>query len=82
MSKDIQHGKVEIEDNELDLNRAKVRVNMWIDGDILEKVRKDAHEHGLKYQTYINKLLRDAVLGNEVKERLEALEKIVFSKIS
>ena len=62
------------------LNRAKVRVTTFLDSDVLEALRKTARSSGTKYQTLLNQLLREALIGDSktILERLERLEKAVF----
>ena len=48
----------------------KVRVNMFVDGDVVLAVRKAAKNEGLKYQTLINKTLREIfVRGTDPSEK-------------
>ena len=59
--------------------KTKVRVNMFIDGDTLMEVRAMAKKSGSKYQTLLNKLLRDAVFNQktqaeQINERLGNIE--------
>jgi uncharacterized protein (DUF4415 family) len=81
--KDIKYGsKSVIAEGELSLSNAKVRVNAWIDGDVIEKLRSDAKKKGIGYQTLLNQVLRKAVLGEvdpieELTKRIEELERKV-----
>jgi uncharacterized protein (DUF4415 family) len=77
--KDIIYGDVEITEAELDLSNAKVRVNTWIDGDIVQELKKRSKKENTKYQTLLNSLLREVVFKkdismNEILERLNQLE--------
>jgi len=40
---------------------------MFIDLPILDTIRQEAKQKGLPYQTYINQLLREHVVGDEEK---------------
>jgi hypothetical protein len=77
MSKDLIEGDYDPKD-------VKVKVTVYIDGDIVDQLRDRAKQEGLKYQPYINKLLRQAVaekpLLEEIQDRLVALEENVGIK--
>ena len=61
---------------------AKHRITFWLDGDILLALRAQAAEVGAGYQTYMNKVLRDAVMGKgTLASRIEALEEKLSSKV-
>jgi uncharacterized protein (DUF4415 family) len=66
------HGKNVLEHDEFDPKHAKFRVTMFVDLPILETIRKEAKQKGLPYQTYINQLLREHVIGDEDK-RIRAI---------
>lgn len=77
--KDIVYGDVEISEEDLKIENAKVRVNTWIDGDIVMELRKRAKKDNTKYQTLLNSVLRSALFKKEVSleeilERLGSLE--------
>jgi predicted DNA binding CopG/RHH family protein len=77
----IEHGNVELPENEFDPRQAKFRVTMWVDLDLLDEVRKRAGADGMKYQPWINKKLRETILGeNSLENRIAALEAAVFKK--
>ncbi len=66
MKNKIEHGKKDVLDqDEFDPKHAKFRVTMFIDLPILETIRKEAKQNGLPYQTYINQLPREHVVGND-----------------
>lgn len=70
-----KYGKHEVE-GELELKNAKVKVTLYIDGDILEYIRKDAKNKNKKYQTLLNDTLREYFLSDESQDmRLKTLEK-------
>ena len=72
--------KVDIESNELDIKKAKAKLSMWIDGDLLEAIRNETGKvTGTKkgYQTYLNKKLRELFLKEKTEidsERIESIE--------
>lgn len=80
--KDIVKGKVNLTESDLDIKKAKVRVNTWIDGDIVLKLKKEAKKMGKGYQTLLNETLREALLKEkspmkEILNRLDRLEQKV-----
>ena len=79
--KKIEYGTEEIEKNEFDPKNAKFRVTAFIDLEVVEGLRKHAKSQGKGYQTLMNEILREAVLGESGYEsRLKKLEKAVFKK--
>jgi len=66
MKNKTEHGKKNtLDHDEFDHKNAKFRVTMFIDLHVLETIRTEAKQKGLPYQTYINQLLREHVIGNE-----------------
>jgi predicted DNA binding CopG/RHH family protein len=45
------------------LDNGQFRMTMWIDLDLLKEIRKRAEKEGMKYQPWLNKKLREVVLG-------------------
>ena len=66
-----EYGDFEVE-GDLDIKKAKVKVTMYLDGDILDKARTEAKTQHTRYQTLINNLLREALLSE--RSRLDVLE--------
>ena len=60
----------------------KARITTYIDQDILDLLHQMAKESGGKYQTTLNRVLRDTLLGEKdgLLARVERLEKKVFGK--
>lgn len=82
-SKRISYGTVEAPEGFNDPKNHKVRVTMWMDGDLLMALKKRAEEVGAGYQTLAQKLLRDAVSETEsLSQRLERIEKALKLKVS
>lgn len=82
-SKRISYGTVEAPEGFNDPKNHKVRVTMWMDGDLLMALKKRAEEVGAGYQTLAQKLLRDAVSETEsLSQRLERVEKALKLKVS
>lgn len=80
----ISYGDVEIDEDILNPKNQKIRITAMVDGDILAALKARAKENGGKYQTILNQVLRDAILGKPEKsfeKRLSRLEKLVHSKI-
>jgi uncharacterized protein (DUF4415 family) len=59
---------------------AKIRVTTFLDEDVLQALKETAQGSGTRYQTLLNQLLRQALIGDTktILERLEKLEKAVF----
>jgi predicted DNA binding CopG/RHH family protein len=66
--------------DELDAKNGKFRVTMFIDLDLLDEIRKRAGDKRLPYQTYINQLLREQVLGSDETERIRKIVREELSK--
>ena len=80
--KDIVYGDVEVSDEDLKIENAKVRVNTWVDMDIVQELKRKAKLENTKYQTLLNSLLRESLFEKKVSlddilERLGSLEKKV-----
>lgn len=71
--KKIKYGNVSLPEDAFNPKETKFRVTMYLDLDVLEEVRKKAKARGLPYQTYINQLLRDSVLGQEMDEKIRRI---------
>lgn len=57
-------------------------MTMWMDGDLLLELKKRAGEVRAGYQTFAQKILRDAVFEKEsFEKRIERLEKALKVKI-
>ena len=73
-----EYGDFEVE-GELDLNQAKVKVTIYLDGDVLENARKTAKKEHVKYQALINSILRKALLHEgQAEDRIKTLEERVM----
>jgi uncharacterized protein (DUF4415 family) len=80
-SKNIKHGNVELGPEYLDPKNQKHRVTFWMDGDLKEELLRQANQVGAGYQTYMHKLLRDAVFKHEsLTDRVEKLEKVLKNR--
>jgi hypothetical protein len=77
---DIEFGNVELPEDALSGKSAKVRITMMVDADILEGFKLRAAQEHTKYQTLMNRTLREGLAGPSsatFEARLEALEQIV-----
>lgn len=60
----------------------KTKITINLDGDVLEEVKEHADSEGIGYQTLINQILRDYVVGSK-PERLaaEVAERLLVDKL-
>jgi len=80
-NKKITYGTVEAPAGFNDAKNHKVRVTMWMDGDLLKALKQRAEEVGAGYQTLAQKLLRDAVSESDsFAERLDRIERALKLK--
>jgi BrnA antitoxin of type II toxin-antitoxin system len=57
------------------MKTTKLRITMFVDKDVLKHFKKEASKTGEKYQTLINRALRDSVFRkSDVEGRLKAIE--------
>ncbi len=87
---EVRYGKNDLVDNDLSPQEAKLKVTIYLDGDLLLEVRRQAKRAGKKYQTLINESLRDVFLAQRARidpqefqrlmERVAILEKAVASE--
>lgn len=79
--KDIKYGRNSKIKEDLRSEDAKVRITLFVDGDVLLKIRDEAKERKTKYQTLINQTLREVFLGKaggkSIIEDLESIKKQV-----
>ena len=69
----IKYGNVDLPEDTFDHKNVKARITMWIGVDLLDEVRKRAAAKDLPYQTYLNQVLRDTILGSNEEERIRKL---------
>jgi uncharacterized protein (DUF4415 family) len=60
-SKKINYGRVDTIDGDLDIKKSKIRITTMIDYPIYEALKDIAEDQGEKYQTLLNKILKDYV---------------------
>ncbi len=79
--KKIKTGNVEIGPDEFNPKNGKFRVNMFVDLDVVDEIRKVAAKRHIPYQTLINQKLREVFLSEEsLEDRLARIEEIVLKK--
>ena len=69
-----------LDDSYSDPQNHKVKITTYIDGDILLELKTRAKIHGGKYQSYLNKILRDALFVE--KEGLEQKVNIMWKMLN
>ena len=63
------------------LREQKTLTSIRLDNEIIEVAKQRAKEEGVGYLTWLNKKLRNSVLGEEgLEERVKKLERAVFKK--
>jgi uncharacterized protein (DUF4415 family) len=63
------------------LREQKTLTSIRLDKEIIEVAKQKAQEEGVGYLTWLNKKLRNAVLGEVgLEDRVEKLEKAIFKK--
>ncbi len=79
--KKIKTGNIEISPDEFNPRRGKFRVNMFVDLDVVDEIRRCAAKRYVPYQTLINQKLRE-IFMNEVtlEDRVERIEKLLQKK--
>ena len=60
---ELKYGEKDLVVGDLNPSRAKVKVTIYLDGDVLLEARRQAEQKGKRYQTLINESLRAQILG-------------------
>jgi predicted DNA binding CopG/RHH family protein len=79
-NKKIRYGKFGLPEDAFNPRETKFRVTMFVDLDVLDKIREMAKYRGLPYQTYINQMLRDAVFGSEFEDKVRKIVRDELTK--
>ena len=74
-NKKISYGKVSIPESAFEPRNVKERITIMIDQDVLDAYREKAGKHGDKYQSLINRTLREAIQQPDLEARVSAIEK-------
>jgi uncharacterized protein (DUF4415 family) len=80
----VKHGKKDLlEPGELDPKKAKVRISLFIDGDVLMAFKEAAKETSSgEYQTLMREKLREAMFGKRVDTALkETIREVVREEL-
>jgi uncharacterized protein (DUF4415 family) len=81
MGKDkIKYGKVHIPAEEFHPSKEKVKISMWVDGDVLDAFKLSASKENKGYQTLMNEKLREAMESLNrppIESRVENLENAI-----
>lgn len=76
--KKIKTGKTEIDSDEFNPKHGKFRVNMFVDLDVVDEIRKVAAQRNVPYQTLINQKLREVFLNEAtLEDRVSRLEQLL-----
>ncbi len=79
--KKIKTGSIEIGPNEFNPKHGKFRVNMFVDLDVVDEIRKVAAKRHIPYQTLINQKLREVFMNEtSLEERVTKIEKQLQKK--
>ena len=79
--KKIKTGNIEIGPEEFDPKKGKFRVNMFVDLDVVDEIRKVAAKRHVPYQTLINQKLREIFMSEEsIEDRVTRIEEIILKK--
>ena len=73
-AKKIKYGKVSIPEESLLPQNVKERITIFLDQDVLDAFREKAKASGDKYQSLINRTLREAIKRPDLEARVEAIE--------
>ncbi len=81
---EIVLGDVSVNEDELNLSGAKIRITMIVDLETVQAFKALAQKNGSKYQTLMNKKLKESLLSEEetssLEKRVTRLEKLVLSR--
>jgi hypothetical protein len=81
--KKIKTGNVDVGPEEFHPKRGKFRVNMFVDLDVVDEIRKVAIKRRIPYQSLINQKLREIFLNEQsIEDRMARIEEIVLKKRS
>ncbi len=64
-------GKVSIPAEAFERKNIKHRVTAFVDLDVLDALKARAEQQGTKYQTLMNQILRDTLLGGTVDQKVK-----------
>ena len=84
--KAVQYGSIDdLSREDIQDQNVKMRISIFFDLDLIKHFKAEAKKTGEKYQTLMNRMMREIVFGkerDELRERLSRLEKVVFKNAS
>ena len=80
-SKKSKAKEVDLDESYLDPANHKVRITTFIDGDVLQWLKAESAKERSKYQTFLNKTLRDIMTGS-LDERIRAVVRKEIKKLA
>lgn len=81
--KKFKTGKVDIPKEEFDPSKAKVRISLFVDADVVAAFKKAAKSTPSgEYQTLMRERLREAIFGKQIDDHLlETIREVVRDEI-
>ena len=81
--KTFKTGKVDIPKGEFDLSKAKVRISLFVDADVVAAFKKVAKSTPSgEYQGLMREKLREAIFGKQIDDHLlETIREVVRDEI-
>ncbi len=77
----LAYGSVGVNLKDVRSDEVKVRITTFLDLDVLEKLKEQAKDLGMGYQTFLNTFLRESILNEPgVLTRLKRIEKAILGK--
>jgi predicted DNA binding CopG/RHH family protein len=75
MNRKHKAGEIKVSAEEFEPKNLKIRITTMLDGDVLEACKMQADKEHVGYQTLINKILRERLLGAVgIEQRIMTLE--------
>ena len=75
MKKEYDFSKGKVRGPVSDPKTSKIQTSIRIDADVMNWLQSQSQAQSIPYQTFINKLLREAFQKPSLEKRVEALEK-------
>lgn len=80
-NKKFEYGNVEVNLKDVRPEEIKIRITTFLDLDVVEKLKANAKDLGMGYQTFLNSYLRESILNEPgVLTRLKRIEKALTGK--
>lgn len=71
----VKYGTVDLPADAWD--EGQFRMTLWIDLDVLKEIKHLAEQDGSKYQPWLNKKLREVILGEHEKNMKSVMKRLV-----